>query len=73
MASQTAERPGRNDMQNARSRPDRASEGENGEDFYGLISEVSSSCQKYCASRPRVVAGAIFGLGFIIGWKLKPW
>lgn len=73
MASQTAERPRRNEMQNAQPRSDRMNEQANGEDFYGLVSEVSTSCQRYCASRPRVVAGVIFGLGFIIGWKLKPW
>ncbi len=73
MANQTAEKPRRNDIQNSQGQSDRANVESTGEDFYDLVSEVSTSCQRYCASRPRVVAGAIFGLGFIIGWKLKPW
>jgi len=73
MANQTAERSKRNEMQNSQTRSDRVSEQDTGEDFYDFVSEVSTSCQRYCGRRPRVVAGAIFGLGFILGWKLKPW
>ena len=27
----------------------------------------------YTRERPEVVALACFGVGFILGWKLKPW
>ena len=43
------------------------------EDFAELMAEVGDSVQKYCARRPGVVAGVLFGLGFFCGWKLRPW
>lgn len=46
---------------------------EQSEDFAALMSEVGDSLQKYCSTRPGVVAGVLFGLGFFCGWKLKPW
>ncbi len=45
----------------------------NQEDFSTLVTEVTSSIQKYCDHRPRVVVGTILAIGFLIGWKLKPW
>jgi hypothetical protein len=73
MASQTAERAKQSDNQGLQPRPDRGNRESTGEDFYDFVSEISDSCQRYCVRRPRVVAGVIFGLGFVIGWKLKPW
>ena len=29
--------------------------------------------QEYARERPEIVALTCFGLGFILGWKLKPW
>jgi len=46
---------------------------EQAEDFSALVAEVSESVQRYCSSRPGVVAGVLFGLGFFCGWKLRPW
>jgi hypothetical protein len=46
---------------------------ESQEDFSEMISEVSTAVGKYCARRPRVVAGCVFSLGFIVGWKMRPW
>jgi hypothetical protein len=43
------------------------------EDFAELMAEIGDSVQKYCARRPGVVAGVLFGLGFFCGWKLRPW
>ncbi len=43
------------------------------EDFSELVSEVSAAVGRYCRRRPRVVAGCIFSLGFMFGWKLRPW
>ncbi len=73
MANQTAERQKRNDVQNSQNRFDDRNRESTGEDFYDMVAEVSSSCQRYCLRRPRVVAGALLGLGFVLGWKLKPW
>jgi hypothetical protein len=46
---------------------------EQAEDFAELMAEMGDSLQKYCARRPGVVAGVLFGLGFFCGWKLRPW
>lgn len=29
--------------------------------------------REYARQKPEVVAFACFGIGFILGWKLKPW
>lgn len=29
--------------------------------------------QQYARERPEVVALWCFGIGFVLGWKLKPW
>lgn len=29
--------------------------------------------EKYAREKPEVVAMCCFGVGFILGWKLKPW
>jgi hypothetical protein len=29
--------------------------------------------REYARERPEVVALACFGIGFVLGWKLKPW
>ncbi len=73
MANQTAERQRRTEGQSSPNRSGPESRESTGEDFYDMISEVSTSCQRYCSRRPKVVAGVIFGLGFVLGWKLKPW
>jgi hypothetical protein len=43
------------------------------EDFSIMVAEVSSAVSSYCSKRPRVVAGCIFALGFVVGWKMRPW
>lgn len=35
--------------------------------------DMVSYLREYARERPEVVAMACFGLGFILGWKLKPW
>lgn len=40
------------------------------EDFADLVSDVSACVTRYCQKRPGVVAGVIFSVGFILGWKL---
>jgi hypothetical protein len=37
-------------------------------------SEAALECFKeYAKQRPEVVSLWIFGIGFVLGWKLKPW
>lgn len=45
----------------------------NAEDLTELVNEISTAVEHYCRNRPRVVAGVLFGFGFIVGWKAKPW
>lgn len=53
---------------------DRAQEAQDvEEDFTKLVSDVTEAVDHYCRSRPGVVAGVLFGLGFFCGWKLRPW
>ncbi len=35
--------------------------------------DAAESFRKYAAQRPDVVAMWAFGVGFVLGWKLKPW
>ncbi len=43
------------------------------EDFQTFIDEVGTSVSTYCRKRPGVAACLLFGLGFYVGWKIKPW
>lgn len=43
------------------------------EDFQTFVDDVSSSVTTYCRKRPGVAACMLFGLGFYVGWKMKPW
>lgn len=37
-------------------------------------SEAAMACfREYSRERPEVVALWAFGIGFVLGWKLKPW
>jgi hypothetical protein len=36
-------------------------------------SDVVAYCRQYARERPEVVALWCFGIGFVLGWKLKPW
>jgi hypothetical protein len=38
-----------------------------------IIAGASEFLRDYSRARPEVVALWAFGIGFILGWKLKPW
>jgi len=40
------------------------------EDF---VASATEFLRDYSRSRPEVVALWAFGIGFVLGWKLKPW
>lgn len=42
-------------------------------DFEQLLDEVTSAVVTYSKRQPRAIACGIFTLGFLIGWKIKPW
>ena len=37
------------------------------------IEDVMTYVREYTRERPEVVALTCFAVGFILGWKLKPW
>jgi len=37
------------------------------------LDEALSAFKEYAQQRPEVVAMWAFGIGFVLGWKLKPW
>lgn len=43
------------------------------EDSMKPMADVVEYFQEYARERPEVVALWCFGIGFILGWKLKPW
>lgn len=43
------------------------------EDFSELVADISTAVTRYCSRRPQVAAGFLFSLGFVVGWKLRPW
>ena len=46
---------------------------EQAEDFQVLMDSMGKAMGDYCRRRPGVAAGALFALGFFVGWKIKPW
>ena len=37
------------------------------------IEDFMSYLREYTRERPEIVALTCFGVGFVLGWKLKPW
>jgi len=37
------------------------------------LDDFISYLREYTRERPEIVALTCFGIGFILGWKLKPW
>lgn len=37
------------------------------------LDDFMSYLREYTRERPEIVALTCFGIGFILGWKLKPW
>lgn len=35
--------------------------------------DITQYLKEYARARPEVAAMWCFGLGFVLGWKLKPW
>lgn len=44
-----------------------------GDDHLKPFEDLIDYVREYSRERPEVVALACFGIGFILGWKLKPW
>ncbi len=42
-------------------------------DFEQMLDDVTSAVVTYSKRQPKAIACGIFALGFLIGWKIKPW
>ena len=38
-----------------------------------VLDDLTQYFQKYARERPQTVALICLGVGFVLGWKLKPW
>jgi hypothetical protein len=38
-----------------------------------IIEDLTQYLQRYARERPQTAALVCLGIGFILGWKLKPW
>jgi hypothetical protein len=38
-----------------------------------IVDDLVAYFREYSRERPQTVALVCFGIGFILGWKLKPW
>jgi len=43
------------------------------EDHLKPLDDLLIYLREYARERPEVVALTCFGIGFLLGWKLKPW
>jgi hypothetical protein len=43
------------------------------EDSLRPLDDAMQYLRQYAKQKPEVIAFACFGIGFILGWKLKPW
>ena len=43
------------------------------EDFQTLVTEIGKTIHVYAKQRPGMAGLIVFGLGFYVGWKIKPW
>ena len=48
-------------------------QGNQGENALQPFDDLYKYFQEYARERPDVVALWCFGIGFVLGWKLKPW
>lgn len=43
------------------------------DDLNAVVKQIGKTFQRYARERPDVVALWSFGIGVVVGWKLKPW
>lgn len=42
-------------------------------DVPGFLESSMEAIERYARDEPWAFAGWVFGIGFVLGWKLKPW
>lgn len=40
---------------------------------YNPTTDLMEYCKQYARQKPEMAALWCFGIGFVLGWKLKPW
>ncbi len=73
MATQVQNRPTDSKKDSTNNRTEKPDTDDLQEDFSLMMHEVADSVKKYCSRRPNVVLGSVFAVGFILGWKMRPW
>ena len=73
MATQVQNRPTDAKKESNNNRTEKPDTDDLQEDFSMMMNEVAGSVKKYCSRRPNVVLGSVFAIGFILGWKMRPW
>lgn len=38
-----------------------------------ILEDLMTYCENYARQRPQTMALICLGVGFVLGWKLKPW
>jgi hypothetical protein len=71
MAMQT--QPSRNEQRSEGGMQRSQRSGNQVEDAMQPFDDMYKYFQEYARERPDVVALWCFGIGFVLGWKLKPW
>ncbi|MBL8827939.1 MAG: hypothetical protein JNM18_13260 [Planctomycetaceae bacterium] len=47
--------------------------GQSGGEEMRVLEDVGTYLKRYARERPEVVAYTCFAVGFLLGWKLRPW
>jgi hypothetical protein len=68
MAHQNSQRKGQ-----ARQEPNSAARTRPRDSEMQLVDDLSLYFRRYARERPESVALLCLGIGFVLGWKLKPW
>ena len=53
--------------------PEQHEQGEHGDHQLRPLDDLMAYVAQYTRERPDVVVFTCLGIGFILGWKLKPW
>jgi hypothetical protein len=75
MATQTQQSQSRNEQRSdgGMQRSQQRGRGDQVENAMQPFDDMYKYFQEYARERPDVVALWCFGIGFVLGWKLKPW
>ena len=73
MATQTQQSQSRNEQRSDGGMQRSQRQGNQAENAMQPFDDMYKYFQEYARERPDMVALWCFGIGFVLGWKLKPW